>query len=72
MITIRSRRVGKTLHLSVSDNGIGRPAGENGRVGLGLGNTRGRLHELYGEAGRLELHDAGGLIVEIAIPFHTA
>jgi two-component sensor histidine kinase len=70
LISIRSRRVGDLLHLCVADNGVGLNGIKRGPEGLGLGNTRNRLRELYGEAGRLELQDAGGLIVEISLPFH--
>jgi len=70
LISIRSRRVGDLLHLCVADNGVGLNGIKRGPEGLGLGNTRNRLRELYGDAGRLDLQDAGGLIVEISLPFH--
>ena len=70
LISIRSRRVGDLLHLCVADNGIGLNGAKSRPEGIGLGNTRNRLRELYGEAGRLELQDSGGLIVEISLPFH--
>ncbi len=70
LISIRSRRVGDLLHLCVADNGVGLNGSKAGPEGLGLGNTRNRLRELYGEAGRLDLQDASGLIVEISLPFH--
>jgi two-component system LytT family sensor kinase len=71
LISIRSRRVGDLLHLCVADNGVGLNGVKRGPEGLGLGNTRNRLRELYGEAGRLDFQDAGGLIVEISLPFHV-
>jgi two-component system, LytTR family, sensor kinase len=70
LISIRSRRVGDLLHLCVADNGVGLNGIKKGPEGLGLGNTRNRLREMYGDAGRLELQDTGGLIVEISLPFH--
>jgi hypothetical protein len=70
LISIRARRVGDLLHLCVADNGVGLNGIKRGPEGLGLGNTRNRLREMYGEAGRLELQDTGGLIVEISLPFH--
>jgi len=70
MISIRSRRVGGTLQLCVADNGVGLNGRKAGPEGIGLGNTRNRLRELYGEAGRLDMQDAGGLIIEISLPFH--
>ena len=72
LISIRARRVGDLLHLCVADNGVGLNGAKRGPEGLGLGNTRNRLRELYGDAGRLDLQDAGGLIVEISLPFHQA
>ena len=70
LISIRSRRVGEMLHLCVSDNGVGLGGIKGGPEGLGLGNTRNRLRELYGEAAQLDLQDTGGLIVDIRLPFH--
>jgi len=70
LISIRSRRVGDLLHLCVADNGVGLNGLKPGPEGLGLGNTRNRLRELYGENGRLDLQDSSGLIVEISLPFH--
>jgi two-component sensor histidine kinase len=70
VIAIRSRRVGNMLHLCVSDNGVGLNGEKLGPEGLGLGNTRNRLRELYGELAALEVQDAGGLIVDIHLPFH--
>jgi sensor histidine kinase YesM len=71
LITIRSRRVGDFLRLCVSDNGVGLNGLKPGPEGIGLGNTRNRLRELYGDAGRLDMQDSGGLIVEISLPFHV-
>ena len=70
LISIRSRRVGEVLHLCVADNGVGLNGTKVGLEGMGLGNTRNRLRELYGEAAELDLQDSGGLIVEIRLPFH--
>src|SRR5205807_2186885 len=72
VLTIRARRDGAVLRVSVSDNGAGLPGGQPPREGIGLANTRARLRELYGDAARLDLRDAGGLTVEITLPFHTA
>jgi len=70
LISIRSRRVGDVLHLCVSDNGAGLNGQKVRREGIGLGNTRNRLKELYGEAAELDMQDSGGLIVDIRLPFH--
>ena len=59
-----------TVVLTVRDNGAGEPAGGFSREGIGLGNTRARLRELYGEQHRFELanHPDGGLIVRVPLP----
>jgi two-component system LytT family sensor kinase len=63
---------GERLVLTVRDNGPGveRDAG----AGVGLGNTRARLEQLYGDEASLSLTSAagGGAISEIVLPFHTA
>jgi sensor histidine kinase YesM len=54
----------------VRDNGAGQPAGGFTREGIGLGNTRARLRELYGDRHRFELanHPDGGLVVRVLLP----
>jgi len=70
-----SRKNGK-LELRVCDNGDGLPSKPclAGQQGIGLANTRSRLHHLYGGDFRLELTPAqgGGLEAMVEIPFHTA
>ena len=58
------------VELVVRDNGGGQPAGGFTREGIGIGNTRARLQELYGDRHRFELanHPDGGLVVRVAIP----
>jgi sensor histidine kinase YesM len=74
-ITIRARRLGPTLELQVKDNGpgLGRTDGVRLKEGLGLGNTRARLEQLYRAAYRFDMSDAleGGLQVTLEIPFVT-
>lgn len=72
VITIRSRREGATLRLSVADNGVGFSKTKPLREGVGLGNTRARLRELYGGGARLDLRDSAGVTVEITLPFRAA
>ena len=74
-IAITARRNHGLLELRVSDNGSGL-AEEDGapiREGIGLSNTRSRLHHLYGDRQRLDLGSVpgGGLEVSLSIPFRT-
>jgi two-component system, LytTR family, sensor kinase len=78
-IDVRARRVGDELVLTVKDTGRGdgeessdsppKTAGS----GIGLRHTRERLEALYGTDQRFELRPVpgGGMIAEIALPFHT-
>lgn len=74
-VMVESRRESDVLHLSVSDDGPGFPAGwtlEHG-AGVGLGNTRERLARLYPGAHRLEIGrgQTGGAVVALQVPFRT-
>lgn len=73
-IQIEATRENGTLNLRVRDDGPGIQAVnvETIREGIGLTNTRARLHQLYGDAHTFELSSppGGGVNVELAIPFH--
>jgi two-component system, LytTR family, sensor kinase len=75
VVSIDVKRSGDILHLQVSDNGRGLSATADGTVkeGVGLGNTRARLRELYGDKGSLEfgVRPGGGFLVEIKIPWRA-
>jgi two-component sensor histidine kinase len=71
-VTVRTWIENNILHLRVSDNGAGLPDGKLPREGIGLGNTRARLTELYGRAGTLQIRNESGVTVEVAIPYQKA
>jgi signal transduction histidine kinase len=73
-IELRAHLKQGELALEVCDNGVGLPDDQSVDEGVGLSNTRARLHELYGEGGyRFELRrgPSGGLSVCLAIPFKS-
>jgi LytS/YehU family sensor histidine kinase len=69
VVRIAARPNGDSLVVTVRDNGPGVSA-ERERVGLG--NTRARLAQLYGDRGSLRLDngEGGGAIAEIVVPLH--
>jgi len=72
-LAVQANRRGKDLLLTVSDNGLGLPEGKIIREGIGLGNTRQRLLELYGEEASIKVQKGDndkGVTVEIILPFH--
>ena len=80
-IELRASRRGDDIVITVRDNGPGvdldgppraEPSPGSGG-GVGLGNTRARLQQLYGNAQKLTLLRApeGGTIAEIVLPYHT-
>lgn len=74
-LTVRARREGDTLRLTIADDGVGLASAGAGstRRGIGLTNTEERLRTLHGAAARLELlaPPEGGTRVELTLPFRT-
>jgi two-component sensor histidine kinase len=71
-IVLRAARRAERLELEVQDNGGGLPGNGQWVEGVGLANTRARLHQLYGQAQRFELMnaDGGGVVVRVSLPWH--
>jgi len=72
-ILISASKIDGTMELRVEDDGPGlSPSNRVDDEGIGLSNTRARLHQLYGRDARLEIEncDRGGVIVTMNIPFH--
>jgi signal transduction histidine kinase len=69
-IEIAARRDGARLALSVRDHG---PGVSSAAAGVGLGNTRARLEQLYGSGASFALRNAegGGAIAEVVVPYRT-
>ena len=69
-IEISARRDGARLVIRVRDHG---PGVSSAAAGVGLGNTRARLEQLYGGAASFALRDAegGGAIAEVVVPYRT-
>ena len=72
IVAIAARRRDADLVITVINNGPGvEPATA---TGIGLGNTRARLTELYGGAASFTLtsRSEGGAVAEMILPFRTA
>lgn len=72
-VTIRADRAGDRLRLRIEDTGPGFTGSAPTGHGIGLGNTRERLFQLYGAAGDITCGTlpAGGGYVEITLPATT-
>ncbi|NTX59747.1 histidine kinase [Myxococcus sp. CA051A] len=76
VLRIRARRQGDALSLEVEDDGPGLPAGFDleRSPGIGLSNTRARLSQLYGDAGRVVVappREGVGMVATVTLPFHA-
>lgn len=73
LIETMIRREGANLHLRIRDTGPGAPALKQNGNGIGLKNTRERLHHFYQD--RFEMKaaamEAGGFEVAISIPYEA-
>ncbi|NLK00875.1 MAG: histidine kinase [Clostridia bacterium] len=78
-ITVKAKKQGRELHLSVRDTGVGIPAdklekvlqpGYGSGTGVGLSNVHLRLQSLYGEDGGLQIISSPnkGTVINLRIP----
>jgi len=72
-VVVTVRREDTKLRMEVCDDGRGVPSEGPAREGIGLGNTRARLQELYGAEASFSIAPgaAGGCCVRILVPFRT-
>lgn len=72
-VRLTATRDGDTLRLQVADNGAGPvPASGEPTEGVGLGNARKRLHELYGPLGHITLtREEEWTVASIELPVRT-
>jgi LytS/YehU family sensor histidine kinase len=70
ILRISTRRNGNQLQLRVDDDGLGLPA-QGATEGIGLRNTRSRLHMLFGDAAQFDITSipGGGTRAEVHLPF---
>jgi LytS/YehU family sensor histidine kinase len=71
LVRIVARRANEWLELLVQDDGKGLPNDRELAQGIGLGNTRKRLAQLYGERAELTLQNASpaGAVARLKIPY---
>ena len=73
-LEIVTRRTGPSLVIEVLDDGPGLPADHVPDEGIGIGHTRARLAQLFGNRGGLELEPrpGGGTTARVRLPYARA
>ncbi|HEY8899334.1 MAG TPA: histidine kinase [Chthoniobacterales bacterium] len=71
-VTVTARRQGARLRIIVSDDGLGFRSRPDATEGIGLGNARARLEQLYGDDAVLEMYDGPLTQVILEVPYRTA
>ena len=74
-IRISASLVNQNLEIRVQDDGPGLPQANSSQgKGIGLANTRARLHQLYGDTAQLTVENGehGGAVAIMVLPYHVA
>jgi two-component system, LytTR family, sensor kinase len=74
-VTIRALKTNNNLTMEVRDDGgLSTPNSDKEGLGIGLANTRARLHNLYGDAGQVcfQKSEAGDTIAVLTMPYRLA
>jgi two-component system LytT family sensor kinase len=71
LVQINAWREGDIVNLEVKDNGPGYTNGKNSGNGIGLANTKERLHHLYGTSHSFRINTDNGFGILIRIPYAT-
>jgi two-component sensor histidine kinase len=70
-VDVSARRVESRLVVTVQDDGVGEADPSSRHEGVGLGNSRARLRQLYGDAQRFHAEGtATGFRVVFEVPYH--
>jgi two-component system LytT family sensor kinase len=74
-ISITACRVNDSVEIRIQDDGPGLASANGSKAGgIGLANTRARLHEMYGDAASLKVEngECGGVVAIMTLPFRAA
>jgi two-component system LytT family sensor kinase len=75
-VDVRTRLANRKVEIEIQDDGVGFSATRKyaDREGVGLANTRARLHALYGSGYSFECNQAPehGALVRVTIPYYSA
>ena len=73
-VSVSAVREGELLAVAVADSGLGLDAAATPGTGVGVANTRARLHALFGASGKLDLqaNSPHGALARLTLPLEAA